>query len=209
MQNTIIMFDRDLLDLVEQIKERMVARHLTISVAESCTGGLLSSCLTAIEGASNYFSYGFVTYSNQAKISLLNIPSQIIEQFGSVSKEVAESMAIGAMNKAKSSIAIAITGIAGPGGGALEKPVGTVWITITCSAKVVPDVSPDKQQLRESLTKAETFQGLTSIKRNFITKSYLSVLSPINPIIPPLDNRQMIRYLSCQKALKIILRHIT
>lgn len=203
------MIDRALLDLVEQIKEKMVSRHLTISVAESCTGGLLSSCLTAIEGASSYFSHGFVTYSNQAKISLLNIPNQIIEQFGAVSQEVAESMAIGAMNKAKSSIAIAITGIAGPGGGTPEKPVGTVWIAITCPAKVAPDVSPNKQQLRESLTKAETFQGLAPIKRNFITKSYLSVLSPSNPLIPPLDNRQMIRYLSCQKALQIILHHIT
>ncbi|KAJ6645062.1 DEAD-box ATP-dependent RNA helicase CshA [Pseudolycoriella hygida] len=103
----------------------MIAKNLTIAIAESCTGGLLTSYLTSIEGASKYFAYGFITYSNQAKIDLLNVSPQTIERFGAVSKETAEAMALGGITKADSSIAIAITGIAGPQGGTPQKPVGT------------------------------------------------------------------------------------
>ncbi|XVN42155.1 MAG: CinA family protein [Candidatus Rickettsia vulgarisii] len=88
------MIDEILLNLVEQLKKILIAKNFTISVAESCTGGLLTFCLTSIDGSSNYFSYGFITYSNQAKIDLLNVPLQIIDQFGAVSKETSESMAI-------------------------------------------------------------------------------------------------------------------
>jgi PncC family amidohydrolase len=124
------MIDEILLDLSKQINYLAIANKARIATAESCTGGLLASCLTAIEGASNYFDYGFITYSNEAKTHMLGVDPQILERCGAVSKETAIAMAAGAMKQSKSSIALSITGIAGPGGGSTNKPVGTVYCGI-------------------------------------------------------------------------------
>ena len=99
---------------------------MSIVVAESCTGGLLSSSLTSIPGASSYFNCGFITYSNESKIKMLNVDSQTIELFGAVSERVAYAMAVGAGQHSQSDLAISVTGIAGPSGGTAEKPVGMV-----------------------------------------------------------------------------------
>ena len=99
---------------------------MSIAVAESCTGGLLSSSLTSIPGASSYFNCGFITYSNESKIKMLNVDSQTIELFGAVSEKVAYEMAMGAGQNSQSDLAISVTGIAGPSGGTAEKPVGMV-----------------------------------------------------------------------------------
>ena len=99
---------------------------MSIAVAESCTGGLLSSSLTSIPGASSYFNCGFITYSNESKIKMLNVDSQTIELFGAVSERVAYEMAVGASQHSQSDLAISVTGIAGPSGGTAEKPVGMV-----------------------------------------------------------------------------------
>ena len=99
---------------------------MSIAVAESCTGGLLSSSLTTIPGASSYFNCGFITYSNESKIKMLNVDSQTIELFGAVSERVAFEMAVGAGQHSQSDLAISVTGIAGPSGGTAEKPVGMV-----------------------------------------------------------------------------------
>ena len=99
---------------------------MSIAVAESCTGGLLSSSLTSIPGASSYFNCGFITYSNESKIKMLNVDSQTIELFGAVSERVACEMALGAGQHSQSDLAISVTGIAGPSGGTAEKPVGMV-----------------------------------------------------------------------------------
>ena len=101
-----------------------------LTIAESCTGGGLGYELTAVEGASIWFERGFVTYSNEAKQELLTVPSQTIQQFGSVSSETALAMAEGALQNSHADIALSVTGIAGPGGGTKEKPVGTVWFGI-------------------------------------------------------------------------------
>jgi len=106
------------------------AAHATVAVAESCTGGMLGERFTATPGSSDYFAGGFITYSNELKISLLGVPPEIIEQHGAVSRETAEAMAGGARRRANSTYAISITGIAGPDGGSEEKPVGTVWVGI-------------------------------------------------------------------------------
>lgn len=107
----------------------------TIALAESCTGGLLSKLLTDIPGSSDYVTAGWVTYSNQAKISQLDVPKQMLEDNGAVSEPVARAMALGAAKKAGTEIAVGITGIAGPGGGTEEKPVGLVFIAVSVGGK--------------------------------------------------------------------------
>lgn len=98
-----------------------------LAVAESCTGGGLATEITAVAGSSDYFYGGFVTYSNQAKENLLGISSELIAQHGAVSEAVAKAMALGVIENTAVDIALSITGVAGPGGGSREKPVGTVW----------------------------------------------------------------------------------
>ena len=110
----------------KKLTELLISKNMSITVAESCTGGLLSSSLTSIPGASSYFNCGFITYSNESKIKMLNVDSQTIELFGAVSEKVAYEMAMGAGQNSQSDLAISVTGIAGPSGGTAEKPVGMV-----------------------------------------------------------------------------------
>jgi nicotinamide-nucleotide amidase len=100
---------------------------VTIATAESCTGGLIAALLTEIAGSSDVFDRGFVTYSNAAKASLLDVPESTLARFGAVSAETAEAMARGAIARSTASLAVSVTGIAGPGGGSAEKPVGLVF----------------------------------------------------------------------------------
>ncbi|QWK78698.1 CinA family protein [Ochrobactrum sp. BTU1] len=101
---------------------------IMIATAESCTGGLIAAALTDIAGSSDVVDRGFVTYSNEAKNEMIGVPMELINQVGAVSKEVAIAMAEGALNNSRAGISIAVTGIAGPGGGSAEKPVGLVHI---------------------------------------------------------------------------------
>jgi nicotinamide-nucleotide amidase len=105
-------------------------RKFKIATAESCTGGLVSALLTEIPGSSDVFDRGFVTYSNTAKIKQLGVSAATIKKYGAVSKEVAIAMAQGALTHSDADIAISVTGIAGPGGGTKEKPVGLVYIAV-------------------------------------------------------------------------------
>jgi nicotinamide-nucleotide amidase len=102
----------------------------TLTVAESCTAGLLGGAVTSIPGSSLYFSGGVVAYGNSAKISLLGVPRDLISARGAVSREVALAMAEGVLSLFRADLAIAVTGIAGPGGGSRGKPVGTVWVAV-------------------------------------------------------------------------------
>jgi nicotinamide-nucleotide amidase len=110
----------------KKLSEHLISKNLSIAFAESCTGGLLSSSLTSIPGASSYFNCGFVTYSNKSKIKMLGVNHDSIELFGAVSEKVAHEMAMGAGQNSQSHLAVSITGIAGPSGGTPEKPVGMV-----------------------------------------------------------------------------------
>ncbi len=114
---------RDLLDLLDRKKMR-------VTTAESCTGGLLAAALTEVPGSSTAFDRGFVTYSNEAKTDLLGVPKALLDQVGAVSEEVAIAMAEGALARTGSDLAVAVTGIAGPGGGSPEKPVGLVHFAV-------------------------------------------------------------------------------
>lgn len=110
--------------LIDEVRER----HLRVVTAESCTGGLVAAAICAIPGASDIFERGFVTYTNRAKEEMLGIPGDLIADFGAVSEPVARMMAEGALNNSRAHIAVAITGVAGPGGGSPMKPVGTVHL---------------------------------------------------------------------------------
>lgn len=120
--------DAALKRLSQAVGRRLRRAGLEIATAESCTGGLLAKCLTDIAGSSDYFERGWVTYSNAAKQANLGVAPGLIERHGAVSEEVALAMAKGAIRRSGARVAIAVTGIAGPGGAARGKPVGTVWI---------------------------------------------------------------------------------
>lgn len=116
--------------LGQVVGEKLARQGKTIAVAESCTGGLLAKLLTDTPGASEYFTHGWVTYSNRAKSDELGVPAELIEEHGAVSEQVAEAMARGARKRAGTDFAIGITGIAGPGGGSEQKPSGLVYVSV-------------------------------------------------------------------------------
>ena len=123
----------------EKVAKLLRNSGLTLSVAESCSGGLIAKRITDVPGSSGYFLFGAVTYSNESKLKVLGVPGKLLEKHGAVSSEVALSMAEGVRRVSGSAIAIATTGIAGPDGGTPEKPVGTVFMALAdrdgCSVK--------------------------------------------------------------------------
>jgi PncC family amidohydrolase len=119
--------------LEEKIGKLLKEKSLMIATAESCTGGLIANRITNVSGASDYFEAGFVTYSNRAKTTFLAVPEGVITKKGAVSSDVARLMAEGVKRVTSAGIGLSVTGIAGPTGGTLEKPVGTVYIGISCS----------------------------------------------------------------------------
>jgi nicotinamide-nucleotide amidase len=126
-----IVFSVDGRQIEEVVGELLRHRHMRVAIAESCTGGLLTSRLTDVPGSSDYVERGIVCYSNQAKMDVLGIPESLIAKHGAVSDGVARAMAEAVAVQAKADVGIGVTGIAGPGGGTAEKPVGTVVIAVT------------------------------------------------------------------------------
>jgi nicotinamide-nucleotide amidase len=125
-----MMFDAALLDQARDVLDAARAKNIRIVTAESCTGGLIAALLTEIPGSSNVVERGFVTYSDKSKEELLGVPAVLIAAHGAVSDQVARAMADGALRHARAQLAIAVTGIAGPGGGSAEKPVGLVYVAL-------------------------------------------------------------------------------
>ncbi len=121
---------KDNVALVQQLATRLLQRQQKVCTAESCTGGLIAKTLTDLAGSSDWFERGFVTYSNLAKSEMLAVPASIIDDYGAVSEPVATAMASGALRHSQADFAVAVTGVAGPGGGSAEKPVGMVWIAV-------------------------------------------------------------------------------
>lgn len=110
-----------------ELADRLRQQHWKLVTAESCTGGLIAATCTDLAGSSDWFERGFVTYSNAAKTESLGVPAELIERHGAVSEAVARAMADGALRHAPAQLSVAVTGVAGPGGGSVAKPVGTVW----------------------------------------------------------------------------------
>ncbi|MGD8559255.1 MAG: CinA family protein [Gammaproteobacteria bacterium] len=117
----------DLQTLSQHVGERLLAKQWWLATAESCTGGWIAQTITDISGSSQWFDRGFVTYSNDAKQDMLDVPQQILEAHGAVSEQTAIAMVEGALAHSKADVVVAVTGVAGPTGGTAEKPVGMVW----------------------------------------------------------------------------------
>ena len=115
-------------ELVKQLAAKLTEKGWMLATAESCTGGMIAAACTDLAGSSQWFDRGFVTYSNEAKTEMLGVPAELIAKHGAVSEEVVRAMAEGAIRHSRAQVSIAVTGIAGPGGGSKEKPVGTVWV---------------------------------------------------------------------------------
>ena len=136
---------------IEKLHKKLIKKNITLSVAESCTGGLLSSKFTKLNGSSNYFQMGLITYSNKAKIKILKVKKKIIDKYGSVSPECCRSMVQNLSKISKSKINISITGIAGPSGGTKDKPVGLVYIGLIKGNKTIVSKNYFMKKERESI----------------------------------------------------------
>lgn len=141
---------------IDRLAERLIENEYTLALAESCTGGMLAQQCTAVSGSSSWLECGFVTYSNASKIRLLGVNAKVLNEHGAVSSEVAELMALGALEHSDANISASITGIAGPGGGSEAKPVGTVYIATALKGEVAESelhmFQGDRQSIREQST---------------------------------------------------------
>jgi nicotinamide-nucleotide amidase len=141
--------------LAYELGEKLKANNKKVVTAESCTGGGVGFWLTSIPGSSDWYERGYITYSNEAKMELINVAPETLDMFGAVSEQTAREMAEGALNNSHADYSIAITGIAGPDGGSKDKPVGTVWIAYAGKALETVaevDVFPgDRQDVRQGV----------------------------------------------------------
>ena len=149
--------------LSKNVVNKLIKKKITISVAESCTGGLLSSSITSISGSSKIFLFGLVTYSNNSKIKLLKVSKKIINNYGAVSKECCESMVKNLSKISKSKISLSITGIAGPKGASLSKPIGLVYIGIKKGNKIIIQKNLFNNKNRISIQRAATNKVLKTL----------------------------------------------
>ncbi len=150
-------------DTCLQLGNVLIKKHFRIALAESCTGGLVCQHLTNIPGSSVWFDRGFITYSNESKIELLKVNQNTLLKFGAVSEEVASEMALGALNESQAQIALSITGIAGPSGGSIDKPVGTVFFAIAHQNKIIFNASKVFPGSRENIRESSCLFALNQV----------------------------------------------
>ena len=151
------------MSLNKKIISQLKRKKLKLALAESCTGGMLSSTITSVSGASKVFSMGLVTYSNQAKMGILKVPKKIIQKHGAVSIQCCLSMVNNLSKISKSKMCVSITGIAGPKGGTKQKPVGLVYIGVKNGKKVIVSKSQFKNKGRNAIQKASVDKTLKLI----------------------------------------------
>ena len=149
---------------IEKLHKKLIKKNITLSAAESCTGGLLSSKFTRLSGSSKYFQMGLVTYSNKAKIKILKVNKKIINKYGSVSPECCKAMVQGLSRISKSKINISITGIAGPNGGTKDKPIGLVYIGVKNKKKILITKNIFNQKSRKAIQNATIKRTLEIIR---------------------------------------------
>jgi nicotinamide-nucleotide amidase len=151
--------------LAIRVGNRLREGRLLLATAESCTGGMVSSAITDISGSSTWFERGFVTYSNQAKTDMIGVPPELIDKHGAVSEAVARAMAEGALRNSRAQLSLAITGVAGPGGGSVQKPVGTVSFAWTNRVHTLCQTllfKGDRHQIRVQAT-AHALRGVLTM----------------------------------------------
>ena len=154
----------DLTLLSHQLSQQLLAKDWMLCTAESCTGGLIAGTCTDLPGSSLWFERGFVTYSNAAKTEMLGVPASLIADHGAVSEPVALAMTSGAIAHAQAQVSVAVTGVAGPGGGTAAKPVGTVWLAWSIGGQLSAErchFEGDRAQVRQA-TVRYAMQGLIS-----------------------------------------------
>ena len=149
--------------IAQQLGEMLCKKNAKLTTAESCTGGGISEAITAVSGSSQWFEFGFVTYSNGAKQKLLGVSKETLEEYGAVSEQIVKQMAQGAIQQSRADYAIAVSDIAGPEGGTEDKPVGTVWVcwqtpTESWAQKFI--LSGDRQAVRKAAIKKSLQQLL-------------------------------------------------
>jgi len=149
--------------LASKLVKKLIQKKLKISLAESCTGGMLSSSITSVSGSSKVFNLGLITYSDKIKIDILKVPKKIIRKYGAVSNECCLSMVKNLSKISKTNISVSITGIAGPNGGTKLKPVGLVYIGIKKGNKIVVQKNLFKNKTRISIQKATTLKVLKTV----------------------------------------------
>lgn len=159
-----MMVSAQTLRLAKKIVDRLRTQDLTLVCAESCTGGLLGAALTSVPGASDVFLGSLVTYGNAMKTKVLGIPAEAIKKHGAVSSQTAAAMAVGAQKLSKADIAVSITGIAGPGGGSKQKPVGLVYLGIKSGRKKTRTVKLLLKGVRAAIRAQAVHQACEMIK---------------------------------------------
>ncbi len=159
------MLDDDLLHEAEAVLAACRRAGLHVATAESCTGGLIAAALTAVAGSSDVVDRGFVTYSNAAKTEMLGVPAASIAAHGAVSEAVARGMADGAVARARTELAVAVTGVAGPGGGSPGKPVGLVWFGLARAGRPTLAVSHVFAGDRTAVRRATVAEALALLRR--------------------------------------------
>lgn len=151
---------------LKKIADLLMQKKSFLATAESCTGGWIAQELTSVAGSSQWFDCGFVTYSNRSKMNMLGVSAQSLERFGAVSEQVVKEMAQGVLSSSEASISVATSGIAGPGGGSDEKPVGTVWFAWAAEGKETRAEKCVFGGDRESVRKQAVNYALSGILQN-------------------------------------------
>ena len=156
--------------LAAALGQLLISRQWYVTTAESCTGGGIASAITSVAGSSAWFEYGFVSYGNNAKATMLNVDPALIEEYGAVSSEVVEAMVMGALEASGAQLALAVTGIAGPEGGTPDKPIGTVWFAFAAAGKGVVSACQHFEGDRDTVRRQTVSTALTGVLK-YLEKS--------------------------------------
>ena len=155
----------ELKSCASDLVSRLISSNHRVATAESCTGGWVAKLITDVAGSSACFDCSLVTYSNQAKQELLGVPGQTLNDFGAVSQETVKAMVRGLLDRCSANMGVAISGIAGPGGGSAEKPVGTVWLAWARPGQVIECVRYQFEGDRDAVRRQAAYQALKGIER--------------------------------------------
>ncbi|MBH0239966.1 CinA family protein [Methylobrevis albus] len=168
--NPVVGFPPDIEATATAVLAAARARGVMVATAESCTGGLIAAALTAIPGSSDVVDRGFVTYTNAAKTDLVGVPAELIDRVGAVSEAVARAMAEGAVAASRAALAVAVTGVAGPGGGSAEKPVGLVHLAVAIRGGATRHLVRRYGDIGRDAVRAETLRDALGLLRDALAE---------------------------------------